>query len=163
MLKLSKITDYGLLVAVYLARQEGKTSSAREIAEFYSLPVPMISKVLKILHDSGIVDSKRGATGGYLFEGDPGDVSLRGLVEALEGPSDLVDCNTFDEEGHAICTIRSNCPSRAFMSGINRAIKTAFDEVTLQDLLDGVDQKTWEETGAKIAGSLKDSESRESA
>ena len=163
MLKLSKITDYGLLAAVYLARQNGRTCSAREIAEFYSLPLPMISKVLKILHDSGTIESTRGASGGYSFEGDPRRVTLRGLIEALEGPWDLVECNTFDEEGHAVCTIRSACPSRTFMSGINRAIQTAFDEVTLEDLLNGVDRKAWMETGSKIVDSVREASPFENA
>ena len=52
MLKISKLTDYGLLAAVYLARHSGEVASAREIAEFYHLPVPMITKVLKTLHQS---------------------------------------------------------------------------------------------------------------
>ena len=47
-------------VAVYLARHNGEVSSAREIAEFYHLPVPMITKVLKTLHQSELIDSQRG-------------------------------------------------------------------------------------------------------
>ena len=67
MLKISKVTDYGLLATVYLARKEGQVVSAREIAEFYHLPVPMITKVLKALHHGGLVSSHRGIAGGYTF------------------------------------------------------------------------------------------------
>ena len=69
MLKISKLTDYGLLAAVYLARHNGEVASAREIAEFYHLPVPMITKVLKTLHQSELIESQRGAGGGYTFHG----------------------------------------------------------------------------------------------
>ena len=55
----------------------------------------------------------------------------------LEGPWDLVECETRDADGHALCSIRRACPSRSFMFGINRAIKGAFEQVTLGDLARG--------------------------
>jgi DNA-binding IscR family transcriptional regulator len=64
-------------------------------------------------------------------------VTLGHLIEALEGPWDLVECETFDDDGHATCAIRVACPSRRFMFGINRAIKGAFEQVTLGDLVRG--------------------------
>jgi Rrf2 family protein len=137
MLKISRLTDYGLLASVYLARKEGEVVSAREIAEFYHLPVPMITKVLKALNHGGVIRSQRGVAGGYYFEGDAETVNLGQLLDVLEGPWDLVECETFDEDGHAICSIRVACPSRRFMFGINRAIKGAFDRVTLADLMRG--------------------------
>jgi Rrf2 family protein len=137
MLKISRLTDYGLLACVYLASRPGMLVSAREIAEFYSLPLPAISKVLKALQDGGVIRSQRGVSGGYLFEGDPDAVTLGELLAVLEGPWDLVECETLDQQGHAICAIRSECPSRSFMFGINRAIKSAFDRVTLTDLTRG--------------------------
>lgn len=138
MLKISRLTDYGLLAAVYLARQGGEVTSAREIAEFYQLPVPAVTKVLKILHQGGIVSSHRGAGGGYSFDGDVEVVTLGALIEALEGKWDLVECETIDDHGHATCAIRVACPSRRFMFGINGAIKGAFERVTLGDLMRGV-------------------------
>jgi len=55
----------------------------------------------------------------------------------LEGPWDLVECETTDDKGHALCSIRSGCPSRRFMFGVNRAIKGAFEQITLADLTRG--------------------------
>ncbi len=137
MLKISRLTDYGLLATVYLARKQGEVVAAREIAGFYHLPVPMITKVLKALSHGEVVRSHRGAGGGYSFEGDPDSVTLGQLLAVLEGPWDLVECETFDDVGHALCSIRSACPSRRFMFGVNRAIKDAFDRVTLSDLMRG--------------------------
>lgn len=137
MLKISRLSDYGLLACVYLARRQGALVSAREIAEFYQLPLPAVSKVLKVLQEGGIITSQRGASGGYSFDGNPDQVTLGSLLAILEGPWDLVDCETLDVAGHAICAIRSDCPSRSFMFGINRAIKDAFDRVTLRDLVRG--------------------------
>lgn len=137
MLKISKFTDYGLLVMVYLARRSGETAAAREIARFYTLPVPMVTKVLKTLHHGGVVRSHRGVDGGYSFEGDAERLTLGSLLEVLEGPWDLVECESLDSEGHGVCSIRAACPSRRFLSGINRAVKHAFDKVTLADMARG--------------------------
>jgi Rrf2 family protein len=138
MLKISKLTDYGLLATVYLARKRGEVVASREVAEFYHLPAPMITKVLKTLHQGGIIESRRGVAGGYTFAGDAERVTLGKLLELLEGPWDLVECETTDDSGHALCSIRRACPSRRFMFGINRAIKSAFDQITLADLARGV-------------------------
>jgi Rrf2 family protein len=137
MLKISKLTDYGLLASVYLARTEGQVVAAREIAEFYHLPVPMITKVLKTLHIGGLISSHRGVGGGYSFDGDAESVTLGNLIDMLEGPWDLTECETFDDHGEATCSIRIACPSRRFMFGINRAITGAFEQVTLGDLVRG--------------------------
>src|SRR3954463_10127513 len=121
MLKISRLTDYGLLASVYLARKEGEVVAAREIAEFYHLPVPMITKVLKALNHGGIIRSQRGVSGGYYFDGDAEAVTLGQLLDVLEGPWDLVECESTDEHGDAVCAIRVACPSRRFLFGINRA------------------------------------------
>ncbi len=137
MLKISRLTDYGLLATVYLARKQGEVVAAREMAEFYRLPVPMVTKVLKALNQGGVIGSHRGVGGGYSFDGDADVVTLGDLLAVLEGPWNLVECETLDPAGHAVCSIRVACPSRNFMFGINRAIKGAFDTVTLSDLIRG--------------------------
>ncbi len=138
MLKISRLTDYGLLATVYLSRHRGEVVAAREIAEFYHLPVPMVTKVLKALNQGGLIHSHRGIGGGYSFDDDANRVTLGELIEVLEGPWDLVECETTDPAGHAVCAIRVACPSRRFMFGINRAIKGAFEQVTLDDLAHGI-------------------------
>jgi Rrf2 family protein len=137
MLKISRLTDYGLLAAVYLARHAGKVVAAREIAEFYHLPLPALTKVLKTLHHGGVISSHRGVGGGYSFDGNAEVVTLGRMIEIFEGPWDLTECETFDDHGEATCAIRIACPSRRFMFGINRAIKGAFEQVTLEDLVRG--------------------------
>lgn len=137
MLKISRLTDYGLLASVYLARHHGQVVAAREVAEFYHLPLPAITKVLKALHTSGLISSHRGVGGGYSFEGDAESVTLGRLIEVMEGPWDLTECETYEDDGTATCAIRVACPSRRFMFGINRAVKGAFEQVTLGDLVRG--------------------------
>ena len=137
MLKISRLTDYGLLASVYLAQRHGEVVAAREIAEFYHLPVPAVTKVLKTLHHGGVIASQRGVGGGYIFDGDSESITLGQLIEMMEGPWDLTECETYDHDGNATCAIRVACPSRRFMFGINRAVKGAFEQVTLGDLTRG--------------------------
>lgn len=137
MLKISRLTDYGLLAAVYLARHRGEVAAAREIADFYRLPLPVITKVLKLLHTGGLIRSHRGVDGGYSFDGEAEVVTLGALIEVFEGPWDLVECETVEDDGSATCAIRMACPSRRFLFGINSAIKGAFEQVTLGDLVRG--------------------------
>jgi Rrf2 family protein len=137
MLKISKLTDYGLLATVFLAKKQGESASSREVSEFCHLPLPVVSKVLKRLHEGGIIQSYRGAGGGYALEAEPESISLAELIEVFEGPWELVECESYDDEGHAVCGIRQGCPSRSFMFGINRTIKNAFEMVTLGDLMRG--------------------------
>lgn len=154
MLKISKLTDYGLLATVYLARNAGEVVASREIAKFYHLPLPMITKVLKTLHQGGIIESRRGVAGGYTFAGDPESITLGRLLGLLEGPWDLVECETIDETGAATCSIRTACPSRRFMFGINRAIKNAFDQITLGDLARGTTPLPMIEKGALVSANV---------
>lgn len=158
MLKISKLTDYGLLAAAHLARRGGEVIAAREIADTYSLPLPAISKVLKMLHEGGILQSQRGVAGGYSFHGDAERVSLGRLIEVLEGPWDLVDCETVDVKGEAACAIRSCCSSRTFMSGINQTIKHAFEQVSLADLTRGMVPAGGWEQGRIVLRSPRDGE-----
>lgn len=134
MLKISRLTDYGLLASVYLARKSREVVSAREIAHFYHLPLPAVSKVLKRLHEGGAIQSHRGVGGGYSFDLVSEEVTLGFLLEILEGKWELTECETYEDDGSAVCSIRTCCPSRNFMFGINRAIKSAFEQVTLADL-----------------------------
>lgn len=137
MLKLSKQSDYGLLATVYLARKQGSVMAARDIAAFYALPLPMISKVLKVLHEGEVIRSHRGVSGGYSFDHDPESITMGRLLGVLEGPWDLVECESLDPAGHIVCRISPSCPSRNFMSGINRTVKQAFDQITVGDLMRG--------------------------
>jgi FeS assembly SUF system regulator len=153
MLKISKLTDYGLLSIVYLTQKLGQTVSAREIAGFYDLPLPVVSKVLKALQEGGVVQSQRGVSGGYSLQRDPESITLGDLLEILEGPWDLIECEVVDVEGHAVCSIRKRCQSRSFMSSINRTIKSAFENITLADLARGEQPSvTWQRSASANAG-----------
>ena len=101
MLSLSKKTDYALIALAYLGQVRGEHSphatsesdavSARKIADKHSLPLPLLMNLLKDLVRARIVTSVRGATGGYRLAVDPADVSLLDVVQAIDGPVQMVE------------------------------------------------------------------------
>lgn len=144
MIRLSKITDYGILILAELARprQAGnesetlaKTSSnARELARRADLPLPMVSKVLKGLTRGGLLVSQRGAQGGYTLARPPEDLSVADIIAALEGPVALTECSA----GPSLCDHEENCPVRSPLLVINHVIQNALSGIMLSDLLNPV-------------------------
>lgn len=132
MLRVSKITDYGIVVLTHLAEEAGgPPHTARQLAEEAGLPVPVVSKTLKRLARWGLLESHRGARGGYSLAREPEDVSLAEIIEALEGPIGLMECSI--EVGQ--CRQEPSCRVRAPWQRINRVIQETFEQVTLTELM----------------------------
>ena len=141
MIRLSKITDYGILILAELThpRQSGpeasgvsKTSSnARELSRRVELPLPMVSKVLKTLTRAGVLVSQRGAQGGYTLAVRPEDLTVADIIAALEGPVTLTECSA----GPSLCDHEESCPVRSPLLVINHVIQNALSGITLSDLL----------------------------
>lgn len=110
MLKLSKLTDYGLVVISYLAGCGEELVSARDIAERVQIGLPTVSKVLKLLVGAGLVQSTRGVNGGYFIARAPSAISVVDVIAALEGPVGITECSTTMGccSQEAVCSLRSN-------------------------------------------------------
>ena len=141
MIRLSKITDYGILILAELtnprqsepdASDGAKTSSnARELSRRAELPLPMVSKVLKTLTRAGVLVSQRGAQGGYALAIRPEDLTVADIIAALEGPVTLTECSA----GPSLCDHEESCPVRSPLLVINHVIQNALSSITLSDLL----------------------------
>ena len=132
MLKLAKLTDYGIVLLSYMARDPGETArTARELADKSGLPLPTVSKVLKTLSRSGLLVSHRGKHGGYSLAREPQLISVADMLEALEGPLSLTECAT---DMPTACDIESSCPVHSNWKVINRAVLEALSRVTLSDM-----------------------------
>ena len=132
MFRLSKTTDYGIVLMAQLASAPERTPlNARELAHAADLPVPMVSKVLKALAREGLLVSQRGAKGGYLLARMPEEVSVSEMVRVLEGPVALTDCAV----GPAHCSHESLCTVREPWQVISRVVEQALADVTLADLV----------------------------
>ncbi len=135
MFRLSKTTDYGIVLLATLARDpRAEPRNARELANSSDgLPVPMVSKILKALARVGLLDSQRGSKGGYRLARDPEDLSVSEMIRVLEGPVALTDCAI----APALCEHEKMCAVREPWQLISRVVEKALAEVTLADLVRG--------------------------
>src|SRR2546430_17719638 len=95
MIRLSKLTDYGLVLMSYAARNKGRTvHTARELSLESGLPLPTVSKLLKLLLQAGFLVSHRGTNGGYSLAREPVDISVTEIIAVLEGPIALTELSS---------------------------------------------------------------------
>ncbi|MFN7921003.1 MAG: Rrf2 family transcriptional regulator [Bryobacteraceae bacterium] len=118
-LKLTKKSDYGLIALRHLAvvpRESAAT--AKEIAEAYHIPLPLLSKVLQSLSKTGFLVSEQGASGGYRLSRDPRTISTLEVITAIDGPVFLASCFHAGREcdQNATCTVKE--PLRKVHEGI---------------------------------------------
>jgi len=131
MIRLSRITDYGIVLMVELARSaDGEARNARNLAAETDLPVPVVSKVLKSLARGGLLASQRGSKGGYTLARSAADISVPEMITALEGPISLTECTVHP----GACSQESSCDVRGPWQRINTAVESALAKITLADL-----------------------------
>jgi Rrf2 family protein len=109
MLRLSKKADYALIAMKHLAlRADSGSSSAREIAEGYDIPVELMAKVLQRLARRGLLVSQQGTRGGYLLARPATLISVVDVIQAVDGPLTVTACSTAEEtcEQYAKCNVR---------------------------------------------------------
>ena len=109
MLRLSKKADYALIAMKHLALREGRgSSSAREIAEQYSIPVELMAKVLQRLARRGLLSSQQGTRGGYQLARDSDSISLADVIQAIDGPLTVTACSAHSQRcgQFATCNVR---------------------------------------------------------
>jgi Rrf2 family protein len=85
MLRMTKQTDYGIVLMTHLAQAASGQFSAPELAEALRIPPPMVSKILKLLARDGLLVSHRGVRGGYALARPAAEISVAQVIGALEG------------------------------------------------------------------------------
>jgi len=131
MLRITKQTDYGIILLARLADEPARVRTAGELADATHLPLPMVSKVLKLLARRGILVSHRGVAGGYGLARPPEAVSVAELIDALEGPIALTTCLA---HGPGDCDQAGHCPTQGHWHWINAAVHRALQDVTLAQM-----------------------------
>jgi FeS assembly SUF system regulator len=131
MLRVTKLTDYASLVLSAMATEPDAVHSAAGLAERAALELPTVSKLLKLLAQAQLVQSFRGANGGYRLARAPAQIRLLDVLEAIEGPLGLTECSAHAGQ----CGIEHVCGLRANWRRINDVIAEALASVSLQDLL----------------------------
>ena len=131
MFRLSRITDYGIVLMAHIAGSEpGEVHAAREVAELTHLPHPVVSKILKSLARTGLLVSHRGAKGGFSLARDPAQITVPEMIAALEGPISLTECASHK----GACAQESSCDVREPWQRINSAVEDALASISLADL-----------------------------
>ena len=131
MLRLSKKADYALIAMKHLAlRADAHSSSAREIAEAFDIPVELMAKVLQRLVSRGLLGSQQGTRGGYQLARPAAHISVADVIQAIEGPVTVTACST--EEGQ--CEQFSKCNVRDPLYRVRDRILSALGECTIAEL-----------------------------
>lgn len=140
MLRLTKKADYGLIALKHLAGLRAAeqaqsagpdTASAKEVADTYGIPLPLLSKILQRLAKAGFLTSEHGTNGGYRLSRDPRTISALEVIRVIDGPIILTECFT----EHGTCTHTNKCSVRHPLSRIHEGILRLLNSVTIQDML----------------------------
>ena len=135
MIQLTKRTEYGLIALVHMAEREGRYVSVREISERYHMPRRLLAEVLKDLCHAEIVESQRGASGGYVLARSPDELALSSVVGALEGRPTLTSCENLANDHHGDCDLVHVCPIRSPLHRLREGLWQLMQQTTLRSLL----------------------------
>ena len=137
MLQLTKRTEYGLIALVHLVDREGEFVPAREIGEQYPVPPRLLAEALKDLQREGLVESQRGASGGYSLARPAEHVTLGDVVTALEGRPSLTGCEALGAYSAGGCDVEPVCPIKSPIQRVRAGIWSVLQGTTLRDLARG--------------------------
>ena len=131
MLRLSKKADYALMAMKHLAlRGDRGSSSAREIAEQYDIPIELMAKVLQRLVHHGLLASHQGTRGGYQLSRLPRQITVADVIQAIDGPVTVTACSSDDEN----CDQFAKCNVRDPLWRVRERILAALGECTVAEL-----------------------------
>ncbi|QZZ32377.1 RrF2 family transcriptional regulator [Streptomyces sp. ST1015] len=130
-MRLTKFTDLSLRAVMRLAVvEEGASLTSREVAEAMGVPYSHMAKAISRLQHLGVVEARRGRSGGLVLTGLGRRASVGWLVRELEGEAEVVDC-----EGDPPCPLRAACRLRGALREAREAFFAALDPVVVADLV----------------------------
>jgi len=129
MLKLTKKADYGLISLKHLASKTG-SASAKEIADTYGIPLPLLSKVLQKLGKNGFLTSEHGTNGGYRLARHANSITALDIIRCIDGPIFLTSCFT----EHGACEQSHKCPVREPLRKVHDGIQKLLASISIEDI-----------------------------
>jgi Rrf2 family protein len=131
-MQFTKAEGYGILGMLYLAEHgRDRIIPLSEIAEIQEVPEKFLAKIFQNLTRTGIIRSHRGIKGGFSLGKDAESITIRRIVEAIQGPYHLVKCI----DDYSYCDKWEFCPVRVILKKAEKKILEIFDGYTLVDLL----------------------------
>ncbi len=138
MLQISQSCDYAIQGLIYLAsKQETKPIAVDEVAQARSVPKHYLSKIFQLLMRYGLISSYRGIGGGYLLARPADEITIRQVLEAVEGPLVVSQCVT--PTGCRACVHANGCPVQCFWYGIRDRLLDMLSSATIQDMVSKTD------------------------
>ena len=136
-MKVSTRGEYGVRAMVALAKNYGNgPMSIAAISRASSIPTAYPEQLIGPLRRAELVESKRGAQGGYLLARAPELIRIGDVYRVMEGPVAPMDCVS-EDESQQTCPLIDGCETRPVWLRMRDAITDALDSITLQDLIDG--------------------------
>jgi Rrf2 family protein len=131
-MKLKKATDYAFVILAHLSTiPAGESTNSKTVAKECKIPERFLANIVHSLSKSGIIKSRKGMNGGISLAKDSSKITLRDVVEAIEGNIGLVDC----QKDERICQIESVCSVKHFWDDQNEKILAPLNNTTLEDFL----------------------------
>lgn len=138
MMALTRKTDYAIRGMIYLAGvPEGHIALIGEIAEAAQVPQAFLAKILQLFVKTGLVISTRGASGGFSLAKNPEQITLREIIETVEGPITPNRCVM----GRGVCSLSETCPVHPVWRRVQTTVQGMLDEVTLRTMISKRDIK----------------------
>jgi Rrf2 family cysteine metabolism transcriptional repressor len=133
--------EYGVRVMAHLASHNGDEPIALgSIAEAEGLPLAYLEHLVQRLRKAGLVESRRGAHGGYSLARPAEAISMAEVVRALEGGIAPIECISAGADGTLVCAREGEpghdpCPTKLLWTRVQGSIVRTLDEMTLADLV----------------------------
>jgi FeS assembly SUF system regulator len=132
MLRLSKLTDYAVVVLMRLGEAAPEAvQTAPGLARATGVPEPTVAKVLKALAQASLVTATRGARGGYRLTRPFAAIAIAEIIAAIDGPIALTACV---DGAPGTCEVACQCAVRGRWNLVNDAIRDALGAITLADM-----------------------------
>ena len=132
-MRLTHLADYAVVMMTAAARRNaGERLSASELADETGVPLPTAQKLMGKLASAGLLNSVRGAGGGFTLARPGQEISLADIIEAVEGPIAMTQCSGSDEASD--CALDAHCRVKPHMNVVSSAVRGALGAVSLQSL-----------------------------
>ena len=132
-MKLSTRTRYGIRAVVELAENYGRGPvQLKMISKDQEISIKYLEQIMSLLKSSGLVNSSRGAKGGYFLAKPPNKIKLSECFSCLEGPVVTVEC----VENQDYCSKTKRCIAREVWAEVEKAMVSVLESITLQDMVE---------------------------
>lgn len=147
MIRLSRLSDYAIVLMCEMAASRDERFSASKLHQATHISQSAIMKILKLLANEGLVTSARGASGGYSISSDPSKISILDIVKAIDGPVSVTMCshNTTEEP----CVFEAYCTAKTGWGMVNTALQDTISRFSVADFLAAHAAQHHKKTGVK--------------